>query len=133
MKRKIKVELVYSKNKETNMHEEECYDGYVSINGQKFRFWNAPWTQVMGNMRDKIDFVTKRATESEDVVIKETKEKKQPKANKLWKLKYHILGMIPRICPYCTEGEVIARGFVGHNRRYECRSCGVLLVNERMD
>lgn len=128
MERKMKVELVYSKNKEQNIHGEECYSGYVSLNGQRFRFWNAPWTQVVSNLRDKVDFITKKAIDSEDIVIKEKKVKKQPKVNKHWRLKYFLLGKIPKVCPYCTEGEVIARGFIGVNRRYQCRSCDIVLL-----
>ena len=40
MKQKIRIELVYKKNKEKNIKGETCYSGYVSLNGQPFRFLN---------------------------------------------------------------------------------------------
>jgi tRNA(Ile2) C34 agmatinyltransferase TiaS len=51
------------------------------------------------------------------------------KNNRWWKWKYRLLGQIPEICPYCG-GEVIDRGFKGHNRRYQCRSCQKILVTD---
>lgn len=53
----------------------------------------------------------------------------KPKNNKWWKLKYRLLGKIPKTCLYCG-GEIIDRGFKGYNRRYQCRSCQVILVTE---
>ena len=51
------------------------------------------------------------------------------KNNRWWKWKYRLLGQVPEICPYCG-GEVIDRGFEGHNRRYQCRSCQKILVTD---
>lgn len=51
------------------------------------------------------------------------------KNNRWWKLKYKLLGQIPETCPFCG-GEVISRGFEGHNRRYQCRSCQKILVTD---
>lgn len=127
MKRKIRIELVYSKKKEPNIHGNKCYDGYVSLNGQRFRFWNLPWESVVSNLKEKVGWITTKLSEPEETIIERPKEKKQPKINKYWKLKYHLFRIIPGICPYCN-GEVIARGFIGHNRRYQCRSCGEVLV-----
>lgn len=125
MKEKIGIELVYNKKEESNIHGEECYDGYVSLNGQRFQFWNMPWESVVTNLKDKVEWITEKLSKPEDVVVEE--EKKQPRINKWWKLKYHLFRKIPKFCPYCG-GEVIARGFVGVNKRYQCRSCDVVLI-----
>ena len=53
----------------------------------------------------------------------------KPKTNRWWKLKYTLFGKIPKICPYCG-GEIIDRGFEGHNRRYQCRSCQKILATD---
>jgi len=58
-----------------------------------------------------------------------TKEKSKPIYDRWWKIKYYLLGEIPERCPYCG-GEVIARGFEGHNRRYQCRKCDRVLISE---
>jgi len=55
--------------------------------------------------------------------------KDKPIYDRWWKLKYLILRKIPERCPYCG-GEVIARGFEGHNRRYQCRKCDRVLIFE---
>lgn len=51
------------------------------------------------------------------------------KYDRWWKWKLHILRKIPEKCPYC-DGEVIERGFKGHNRRWQCRKCDRILVRE---
>ena len=53
----------------------------------------------------------------------------KPKYDKWWRIKYHLLGIIPTKCPYCN-GEIIPRGFERHNRRYQCRNCNEILVTD---
>ena len=48
-KHKLKIELVYWKN------ERNSYDGYTSLNGQKFRFFNLSEEQAL----DKLLYDTK--------------------------------------------------------------------------
>ena len=50
------------------------------------------------------------------------------KSNRWWKVKYTLFGQIPQVCPYCG-GEVIERGFKGHNRRVECKKCNQTLID----
>ena len=37
-----------------------------------------------------------------------------------------FLGIPPKICPKCG-GEIIARGFEGVNRRYQCLCCQTIV------
>ena len=53
----------------------------------------------------------------------------KPMYDKWWKWKYHLFGTIPKNCPYCN-GEIIDRGFKGHNRRYQCRDCDKVLITD---
>ena len=62
-------------------------------------------------------------------ICKKKEVKNMTKNNRWWKLKYMLLGKIPEICPYCG-GEVVDRGFEGHNRRHQCRSCQKILVTD---
>lgn len=52
----------------------------------------------------------------------------KPKFDKWWKLKFHLLRIIPKKCPYCN-GETMERGFKGHNRRIECKECNQTLID----
>lgn len=56
-------------------------------------------------------------------------KEEKPIFDKWWKWKLHLLGRIPKRCPYC-DGEVIDRGFEGHNLRHQCRKCESVLVTE---
>ena len=52
-KSKVKIELVYWKN------ERDSFDGYVSLNGQLFKFWNLPFDLVMNKLQNDVKFLCK--------------------------------------------------------------------------
>lgn len=50
-KSKAIIELVYWKN------ERDSFDGYVSLNGQEFKFWNLPFDLVLKKLQADIKFL----------------------------------------------------------------------------
>ena len=50
---KIKIELVHWKNKR------DSFDGYVSLNGQQFKFWNLPFDLVLNKLQNDVKFLCK--------------------------------------------------------------------------
>ena len=53
---------------------------------------------------------------------------KKPIYNKWWKLKFHLFRIMPKKCPYCN-GEIINKGYKGHNRRLVCEECNQTLID----
>ena len=43
------------------------------------------------------------------------------------RIQWYLLGKTPVQCDSCG-GDIIARGFSGHNRRYQCKDCNEIMA-----
>ena len=58
-KSKVRIELVYRKN------ERGSFDGYVSLNGQEFKFYNLPFESVLNKLQADVNFLCKELEKDE--------------------------------------------------------------------
>ena len=62
MKHKLKIELVYWLNNRGS------YDGYTSLNGQRFRFFNITVESALQKLKDDVEFLCGEVTKYKGMV-----------------------------------------------------------------